>query len=308
MSRVVIMGAGAMGCVFGAGLAESGREVVLIDVRDDVVRAIEETGITVFRDGAQRRVRVRASTDPSSIGQADVVLFFVKSFHTEAAAEAARPMVDETTVIATLQNGMGNGDILARHYDPSRIVVGVTAESGTTLGPGVVDHPGRAVTYVGPFHGGSLEASERFAGELATAGFDAHATASVGTEIWKKLVLGASTLPAPALLGMNCGELMRGTDMRDLVDDTAREVVAVARALGHELDPDERIAYIHELLAAVVEAKGSMVQDIEAGRPTEIDFINGAVVRAGDEAGVAVPINRALVALVKGWEMMRLER
>jgi 2-dehydropantoate 2-reductase len=299
------MGAGAMGCVFGARLAESGCETVLIDVREDVVQAIAERGVTVVRDGADRRVPVQASTDPSSVGTADVVLFFVKSFHTDDAAEAARPMVGETTVVATLQNGMGNGEILARRYDPARVVVGVTAESGTTLGPGVVDHPGRAVTHVGPFDGGSLEASERLAAALEASGFDVHATGSVGTEIWKKLVVGASTLPAPALLGMNCGELMRGAEMRDLVDGTAREVVAVARALGHDVDPDERIAYVHELLAAVPEAKGSMVQDIEAGRPTEIDFINGAVVRAGDESGVPVPINRALVALVKGWEMMR---
>jgi 2-dehydropantoate 2-reductase len=305
MTRVAIMGAGAMGCVFGACLAESGCDTVLIDVRVDVVRAIEDTGVTVLREGDERRVSVRASTDPAAVGRADVVLFFVKSFHTEEAAEAARPMVDDATVVATLQNGMGNGDILARRYDPSRVVVGVTAESGTTLGPGVVDHPGRAVTHVGPFDGKSLEASETLAGALSASGFDVHATASVGTEIWKKLAVGASTLPAPALLGMNCGELMRGAEMRDLVDDTAREVVSVARALGHDVDPDERIAYIHELLAAVPAAKGSMVQDIEAGRPTEIDFINGAVVRAGDEAGVAVPVNRALVALVKGWDMMR---
>ncbi len=94
--------------------------------------------------------------------------------------------------------------------------------------------------------------------------------------------------------------------MSVLVDDTAREVVAVAQALGHDLDAEERIAYIHELLAGVEEAKGSMVQDIAAGRPTEIDAINGSVVRAGESADVPVPINRALVALVKGWEMMRV--
>jgi 2-dehydropantoate 2-reductase len=299
------MGAGAMGCVFGACLAESGCDTVLIDVREDVVRAIEQSGVTVLREGVERRVPVRAASDPSTVGRADVVLFFVKSFHTDDAAEAAQPMVDDATVVATLQNGMGNGDILAGHYGPARVVVGVTAESGTTLAPGVVDHPGRAVTYVGPFDGESLDASERFAGALAASGFDVHATASVATEIWKKLVVGASTLPAPALLGMNCGELMRGGEMRALVDDTAREVVAVARARGHDVDPDERVAYIHDLLAEVPEAKGSMVQDIEADRPTEIDFINGAVVRAGDDAGVPVPINRALVALVKGWEMMR---
>ena len=98
---------------------------------------------------------------------------------------------------------------------------------------------------------------------------------------------------------------MRQPEMQRLVDETAREVVAVARALGHDVDADERIAYIHELLMAVEDAKGSMVQDIEAGRRTEIEMINGGIVREGDAHGVPVPINRTLVALVKGWESIR---
>lgn len=294
-----------MGCVFGAALAESGSETVLIDVRADVVQALETSGITVRRDGIERRVPVHATTDPSSVGRVDIVVFLVKSFHTRAAAESVRPLVDDSTIVATLQNGLGNGEILAEIYDPQQIVLGVTAESGTSLGPGAVDHPGRAATSIGPFAGDALDRSTTLVDALNAAGFDAQATTTIGYEIWKKLVVGASTLPAPALLGMACGPLMRQPQMRDLVDDTAREVVAVARALGHDIDPAERIAYIHELLLAVEDAKGSMVQDIEAGRRTEIDMINGGVVREGESHGVDVPINRTLVALVKGWESVR---
>jgi 2-dehydropantoate 2-reductase len=303
--KIVIVGAGAMGSVFGARLAESGCETVLLDVRADVVEAIESSGITVRRDGTERRVPVRATMDAASVGRVDIALIFVKSFHTLAAAKSIRPVVQGSTIVATLQNGLGNAQILTGIFDPSQVVQGVTAESGTSLGPGVVDHPGSAATYVGPIEGDSLVASERFAEVLHAAGFDAQATPAIETEIWKKLIIGASTLPAPALLGLACGPLMAEPHMRQLVDDTTREVVAVARALGHDIDADERIAYIHELLLAVPDAKGSMVQDIEAGRRTEIHMINGGIVREGEAHGVAVPINRTLVALVKGWESIR---
>lgn len=303
--KIVIVGAGAMGSVFGACLAESGCETVLLDVRADVVQAIEASGITVRRDGSERRVPVRATADVASVGRVDAAIILVKSFHTRAAAESIRPIVDFSTIVATLQNGIGNAQILAEIYDPRQIVQGVTAESGTSLGPGVVDHPGNAATYLGPVAGDSLAASERLAQVLRAAGFDAQATPAIETEIWKKLIVGASTLPAPALLGMACGPLMRQPHMHQLVNETAREVVAVAQALGHAIDAEERIAYIHELLMAVEDAKGSMVQDIAAGRRTEIDMINGGIVSAAEAYGVPVPINRTLVALVKGWESLR---
>ena len=123
--------------------------------------------------------------------------------------------------------------------------------------------------------------------------------------MWKKLVVGASTLPAPALLDMTCGPMVTDPEMRSLVADTAREVVLVANAVGHEIDAEERVAYIDELLAAVEDAKGSMVQDMAAGRRTEIETINGAVLREADTHGIPVPINRTLVQLVRSWEALR---
>ncbi len=277
----------------------------MVDVRTDVIDAISASGIAVRRDGEERRVKIGATTDPTTVGPVDLILFLTKSYHTDDAAGLARSMVGEQTVIATMQNGMGNGDILAKTFGPARVVLGVTAESGTTVDPGVVEHPGRAVTFVGPYDGGTLVTSQGLADVLSASGFDVEPTLTIETEIWRKLVVGASTLPAPALLGLTCGELMDDRDMRALMDETAIEVVRVAQALGHDIDQSERLAYIHELLAQVPDAKGSMVQDIEAGRRTEIDFINGAVVGAGDAVGVETPVNRTLVALVKGWESRR---
>ena len=124
-------------------------------------------------------------------------------------------------------------------------------------------------------------------------------------EIWKKLILNAATLPPAALTGMNAGALEAHEDMRELVAAAAREATAVAQALGYPIDAEERIETIHALLERAGPTKASMLQDFEAGRRTEIDVINGAVVKAADEQDVAVPLNRAFVALVKGWESMR---
>jgi 2-dehydropantoate 2-reductase len=303
--KVAVVGGGAMGTVFGSALAEAGYETTVVDVQPDLVAAIRESGLTVHREGSSRRIPVAATTDAGEVGVVDLVLFLVKSYHTGEAARTAAVLADSDTVVATLQNGLGHGDALAEVFDRSRIVLGVTAESGTTVGPGAVEHPGRAVTFVGPYDGDRLDAAEQFAAMLTHAGFDARPTAAIATEIWKKLVLGTSTLAAPALLGMTCGQILAHAEMSALMDATIVETVAVARALGYDVDARERLDYTHALLAEVEDAKGSMVQDIAAGRTTEIDAINGAVVAAAASIGVGAPINQTLLGLVKGWEAMR---
>ena len=302
--KIVIVGAGAMGCVFGACLAESGCETVMLDVRSDVVEAIEASGITVRRDRSERGVPVRATMNVASVGRVDIAIVLVKSFHTLAAAESIRPIVDGSTIVATLQNGIGNAQILAEIFDPGQVVQGVTAESGTSLGPGVVDHPGNAATYPArlwatpsPPPSDSRRCSAQAGStrrrrwdrdrDLEEAGrrcFDAP-----GPRLTRDGMRAAHAAATHAATGGRHRARGRGR----------------GQALGHAIDADERIAYIHELLMAVEDAKGSMVQDIEAGRRTEIDMINGGIVREGETHGVAVPINRTLVALVKGWESIR---
>ena len=231
-------------------------------------------------------------------------MFFTKCYHTSAAAENARPLVGPDTVIASLQNGWGNGDVLAAAYPPGQVVVGVTYNSGLLQGPGRVLHPAEQPTLVGSFSDGG-DGAARLAEALESAGLATTVASPVRPEIWKKLILNAATLPASALTGMTAGALGTSQDMLDLVSETTREAVAVARALGYDIDFDERIGTILGLVEKAGPTKASMLQDVEAGRRTEIDVINGAVVRAADEVGVAVPINRALMQLIKGWETQR---
>ena len=303
--RIAVVGAGAMGSIFGARFAQAGHETVLVDVARPLVEKIAADGVTIVRGDEETTTPVEATSDPASVGVCDLAVFFVKCYHTASAAETARPLVGPETVVASLQNGWGNGDVLAAAYDPAQVVVGVTYNSGTVLELGKVAHPGVGPTYMGAYDGDSQAGAERLAQAVEQGGLDAHVSPQIRPEIWKKLILNAATLPTAALTGMNAGALTEHDSMRELVSETAREAVAVAQALGYDVDEQERVDYIHALLARAGPTKGSMLQDFQAGRPTEIDVINGAVVRAADEKGVPVPLNRAFVALVKGWETMR---
>jgi 2-dehydropantoate 2-reductase len=300
--KIAVVGAGAMGAIFGARFAQAGHDTHLVDVAVPLVDKINSDGITVVRGDDETVTQVPATTDPTSVGPVDLVVFCVKCYHTPSAAEAARPLVDSSTVVASLQNGWGNGDVLAGVFQPEQIVVGVTYNSGTVLEIGRVAHPGVGPTTVGSFTDGEGGGPERLAEALRDAGLEATVASPIRPEIWKKLILNAATLPTAALIGMNAGALTAQPEMKELVSETAREAVAVARALGYDIDEQERIDAIHGLLERAGPARGSMLQDFEAGRRTEIDVINGAVVRAAGDTDVPVPINRAFVALVKGWE------
>jgi 2-dehydropantoate 2-reductase len=303
--RIAVVGAGAMGSIFGARFSQAGHETLLVDVAAPLVEAINAEGVTVVRGDDETTTRVPATADPASVGPVDLVVFFVKCYHTASAAELARPLVGPETVVASLQNGWGNGDVLAGVYPAGQIAVGVTYNSGLLQAPGRVVHPAEQPTFVGAFDNGDGPGPTRLAEALNDAMLEASVVSPVRPEIWKKLILNAATLPTAALTGMNAGALTASPEVHALVTETAHEATAVAQALGYDIDPDERATTIHALLEKAGPSKASMLQDFEAGRRTEVDVINGAVVRAADENGIPVPLNRALLQLVKGWESLR---
>lgn len=303
--KIAVVGAGAMGSIFGTRFARAGHDTVLIEVAPALVERINADGITIVHGDEETHTRVPATGDPASVGPVDIVAFCVKCYHTASAASLARPLVGPQTVVASLQNGWGNGDVLAEAFPPEQIVVGVTYNSGTVLDVARVAHPGVGPTTVGSFTDGPTEGADRLAAALSDGGLEASVASPIRPEIWKKLILNAASLPIAALTGMTAGAIAEHEDMRELLSATAREAVGVARSLGYEIDEDERVGYILELSKKAGPTKASMLQDVEGGRRTEIDVINGAVVRAADETGVAVPLNRAFVQLIHGWESQR---
>jgi 2-dehydropantoate 2-reductase len=303
--KIAVVGAGAMGSIFGTRFVQGGHETLLLDVAAPLVETINANGVTIVRGEEETTTRIPAASSVDGVGPVDLVVFCVKCYHTTSAARLAQPIVGPETVVASLQNGWGNGDVLAEVYAPEQIVVGVTYNSGTVLDVGRVAHPGVGPTTVGAFAGDATAGAERLATALADGGLEAQVAMPIRPEIWKKLILNAATLPTAALTGMNAGALTADAEMHELVSETAREAVSVARALGYDIDAEERVAYIHSLLERAGPTRASMLQDFDAGRRTEIDVINGAVVAAGGEHDVAVPLNRAFVQLVRGWETVR---
>jgi len=306
VTRVAIVGAGAMGCIFGAALADAGVDVTLLDVARPLVDRVNEAGVTIVRGGEEATTRVPATDDPSAIGEVDAAIVFVKCYQTESAAEIMQPLVGERTAVASLQNGWGNEEILARAFGADRVVAGVTYHSGTTLGPGRVSHNAPGPTFIGPYEGDSVEPCAPLEGALAAAGLDVKATPDVRTEVWKKLVFNAAGLAPGALTGLD----PRGTadlqELRELVFALAREASAIAVAAGYAIDPEERVSTLAGVFERIAPGtKGSMRQDFEAGRRSEIDVVNGAVVREAAVRGLDAPLNRAMVALVKGVEAAR---
>jgi len=295
----ILGGTGAMGGLYGARLAKAEHDVTLVDVNADAVDRVNREGMRVDAAEGSETIRVPATTDPASVDVVDVVVVFVKCYHTEQAVRSALPMVGAHTVALSLQNGWGNAARIADIVGSERVAVGVSYNSATVLGPAHVQHTGTGVTFLGELAGGVSERVTRIADALDDAGLAAEATSDVLQEIWSKLALNVCTLPTSAVLRFTADELIADANVRELMREILTEAVAIANAQGIPLDFDERWTTITDILTRAVGGKASMLQDVEGKRRTEIDVINGAVSAMGAELGIPTPYNETMALLVK---------
>lgn len=305
MRVAVLGGGGAMGGLFGAYLSGAGHDVTLVDVSEAAIRAINASGITLEeKDGSVRQFVVKATNQPENSGTADLVISFVKCYHTAAAIKLALPMIGPQTRVLSLQNGWGNAERIAEMVPREQILIGVTYHSATLLAPGRVKHPGSGTTYIGRMHHADTEQgfTQPTADAFNSAGLDCVLSPQIEIEIWKKLALNACVLPLSACLGMLTHELAECEFTREEMKEILSEVVAVSEARRSPVEFDERWEQILGLLMRARGAKPSMLQDVEGQRRTEIDVINGAVVAAGRAAGVPTPHNAAMCAMIRALE------
>jgi 2-dehydropantoate 2-reductase len=298
--KIAVIGAGAMGSIIGGRLAQAGEDVTLIDVWQDNVNAINSSGLCLEdKTGNIEQISVKATTDPAAVGPVDLALVFVKCYHTEEAVRSAAPLIGERTSVMTLQNGWGNAPRIAAIIGQERLMVGLTYHSGTMIGPGHAKHTGQGMTFMGELNGESTDRLNRAAEAFRKAGFEVTVTNEVLKEIWSKLALNVCTLPTSALLRFTAEKLVEHDGTLDLMRGLLREAVAVANAQGIPISYNERWEAITGLLRKAVGGKASMLQDVEKGRQTEIDVINGAIVEAGRRLHIPTPYNDAMVWLVK---------
>jgi 2-dehydropantoate 2-reductase len=299
--RVCIVGCGAVGSLFAANLAQlDDVEVWAYDASREHVDAINANGLRLSGAGDVLG-RLTATTDAAELPPCDYGIVATKAMHTDAASAATAHAFAEGYV-ATVQNGLGNEETLARHVE--RVIRGTTFPAGKILEPGLVQWDVRGDTTLGPFDGRTpLEDVERLADACTRGGMPTSAVADARGPQWRKVIFNASTNPIGALSGLTHGRVCERPDLRALVSGLVREGKSVATALRIELDADPE-ALIDEAAKPEVayDHKASMLQDVEARRQTEIDYLNGGIVRFGKEHGVQTPLNQAIWALVKGVE------
>jgi 2-dehydropantoate 2-reductase len=300
--KVCVVGCGAVGSLFAAHLAQlDDVEVWAYDLDRAHVDAIHADGLRLT--GAGEVVgRLRATTDAAELPACDFGVVATKAMHTEGAiAATAHAFADGA--VATVQNGVGNEETIARHVD--RVIRGTTFPAGKILAPGVVQWDVKGDTTLGPFEPSpaSDEDVQRLAEACTRGGMPTSAVADARPAQWRKVIFNAATNPVGALTGLTHGRVCERPHLRALVTALVDEGKAVAAAQGIVLDADPEVLIDHAAKPEVAyDHKASMLQDVEARRATEIDYLNGGIARFGRELGMPTPLNDAVTALVKALE------
>lgn len=289
--RIAVMGAGAVGSYFGAMLARAGHPVVLVG-RAHHVKSIGRHGLRIEAKSMDVLVPIEASADPAAIAGADVVLVCVKSGNSEAAGRALLPHLRQDAVVLSLQNGVDNPERLEAAM--GRPVVPVAVYVATELaGPGHVKHHGRGDLVIGP-----SSASEDIAAAFTAAGVPTTVSATVMEALWQKLIVNCCYNAFSAIAQLPYGRFFEVAEVKGTIEDIVAEGIAVARASGISIGGDV-LGSVLAIAGAMPGQYSSTAQDLARGKPSEIDFLNGFVVRKGAALGIATPANRALLAAVK---------
>lgn len=297
--RIAVIGAGAMGSVFGAKLQAADAQVILFDINDAHIQAIRTCGLTLGEATGERVVRISATTGIAEVVDADLALVLVDSNGTADVAPLLPNVLAKDGVALTLQNGIGNVEALAAVLGAPRVIAGSTYNSAAFVAPGHVRHTNVGPTVIGLPAGAPTERVRALAARLSNAGFPTTATDNAMGHVWSKFVLNCAINPLSALTGMRGGEIARHAPMARLLERVLDEVLAVAAAKGIRLpDPDLRRHVLDHAFERY--NRPSMLQHVEGGRRTEIEALNGALVREAGKLGITVPYNEAVWAAVSG--------
>ncbi len=300
--HVVVLGAGAMGSLFGGVVAEGGLDVTLVDPWPEHIDAVKKDGLKLVGYGGDRYIPVGATTDPASIESADIVFVQCKANFNAAAAESVRHLfaAGRETVAISFQNGLGNEEQLVEYFGDNRVLGGLTAQGASIESPGVVRNHAELPSYVGEMSGGVSDRTRSIAKILTDANLPTEASENIRLDIWRKLMANIAISAVSGITGLNIGEIFNDHFGDDVSYAALDEAIAVAKAVGVDLSPDDAREILGKISGpnGTPQNKSSLRVDIENERPSEIDYINGAVVRLAKEHNIAVPVNETLVTLV----------
>jgi len=295
--RFLVVGPGAMGCLFAGRLKMAGHEVTLLDYRPERANLLNSNGIRIEGIGGEATVQVPVITGKPA-GTPDAVLVCVKAGKTHAAVEKLAHQLPEKAHVLTLQNGLGNMDVLREIFGEHRVLGGVTAEGATLLGPGHIRHAGKGDTIIGPL-GPFPESIEKIVAAFKTAGFNSRAVENIDAMIWGKLIINVGINGLTAITRLRNGRLPEVSGTLRVMKDAVAEAEKVAIAMGIQLPYPDPLEKVIDVCRATAGNVASMLQDILSQRKTEVKYINGAIVKQGKATGIPTPVNNTITSLVE---------
>ncbi len=298
--KIAIIGSGAMGCVFGAKLKESGNDVYLIDVWQEHIDHINNHGLEIKGIDGNRIIQgIKGTVDGKTIGTVDLVLVFVKSTLSDIAVKENLSLFNDDTVVLTLQNGLGNMEKISQVINPSQVIAGTTAHGAYLLEKGSVMHAGKGKTVIGELDGKRTERIALINNLLNDCGLEASVSDNVISLVWDKLLVNVGINALTAITEQKNGKLVEHSETIEIMEKAVKEAMKIAKAKGIILSYDDPVARCKEVCQLTANNKSSMLQDILNKRRTEVDTINGAIVDAGKSFNIETPINEVLTQLVR---------
>lgn len=298
--KIAVIGPGALGCLL-AGLlkAKTKEEVWLIDKSPERAKRIREDGIRIEGLSGSIKVPVNVTADPREAGTCDLIIISVKSYSTEDACKDIKEMVSENTFVVTLQNGIGNVQILNDYFGTDKVIAGVTNHGATLLGVGHIRHAGKGDTVIGMSKGKVLGPIRDAANILTKAGFETKVSKDIDSIIWSKLVINVGINALTAITYLKNGMLIEHDGTRDILRSAVQEAVRIVKRKRIKLVYDDPIQKVESVCKATASNVSSMLQDVLNNKRTEIDYINGAITRQGKALGILTPVNEVLVNLIR---------
>lgn len=297
--KIAVVGPGAIGCFLAALLSKAKEDVWLLDKDKERAKKISQQKISLTGLSGDFQAGVKVSAEPKEIGEAELVVICVKAYDTKQAINHARPLIGDETRVLALQNGIGNVEIISEAVGSEKVVGGVTNQGVTLSGPGCVKHAGRGETLIGRIDGKVPVQMQMIRQVFNKAGLQTRITRDIKGVLWSKLIINAGINALAAITRLKNGELLEFEETRRILRGAVTEAVRVAKRKRVKLLYDDPLAKAEAVCEATSGNISSMLQDILKKKRTEIDVINGVIVRLGQELNIAVPVNSLLTDLVK---------
>ena len=297
--KIVIAGPGAMGSLFASYLAKSKEEIWLLDKDKARAERLNQNGISIEGVSGLWQTRVRVSADPKEIGKSDALLVCVKSYDTEKVINYARPIIDSNCSVLTLQNGIGNVEIISELLRGQNVFAGITSQGANLVEPGKLRHAGFGETVIGSLDGKLTSQLREIRQLFNEVGVPTRLSRDIKGALWSKLIINIGINALTAITHLRNGQLLEFTGTRAIMRQAVSEAARIAKRKRIKLQFDDPLTKVEAVCSATANNISSMLADILKKRRTEIDFINGIIVRQGESLGIPVPVNCLLVDLIK---------